>query len=375
MSRLYDRLLGSDVIDQGVRTGLKSAVVISGDNVAEYYYSGTSQENWYVWRDFPNIAPPFENAFYDFGAPKWITSAEYGTKAWDNARPRAWGIWARTRETTQDFDLSKPPVRAEWFKRVVTDVRYMENYAAQLNTMAPEYQQDAEVFLRQLEERRTLQRMLRDDDQVHDAQVLFDQHFAGVKWVTTFGLFLEYRKGHPLAPIWLWDLYIREDGSMPDFDTNIYAMRSGPTQHYGRVLQRIAESGRPEAFFEANDSVGQFLHTALLTICFMHCSNVTARAQVPSQHTTKSTKNKRTEPLVTYHVLDIEPMRQVLSSATSGQSDTSVRRALHLCRGHFAHYTADKPLFGKYSGTIWVPQHVRGSKKRGLATKDYRVNV
>lgn len=32
----------------------------------------------------------------------------------------------------------------------------------------------------------------------------------------------------------------------------------------------------------------------------------------------------------------------------------------HMVRGHFAEYTEDKPLFGKYAGRFWIPSHVRG---------------
>ena len=45
----------------------------------------------------------------------------------------------------------------------------------------------------------------------------------------------------------------------------------------------------------------------------------------------------------------------------------------HYCRGHFATYTEEKPLFGKYSGKFWIPAHVRGSVKNGAVVKDYCV--
>jgi len=64
-------------------------------------------------------------------------------------------------------------------------------------------------------------------------------------------------------------------------------------------------------------------------------------------------------------------MRRVLE--TEGQSQTlGIPRALHICRGHFATYT-ERPLFGKYRGTFWVPMHVRGAVEAGRTTKDYTV--
>lgn len=45
----------------------------------------------------------------------------------------------------------------------------------------------------------------------------------------------------------------------------------------------------------------------------------------------------------------------------------------HLCRGHFAHYTEEKKLFGKYTGRFWHPPHMRGKKENGTIKKDYSI--
>ena len=109
---------------------------------------------------------------------------------------------------------------------------------------------------------------------------------------------------------------------------------------------------------------------AFLALSFMHCRNVERVAQTRSHR--RSRGATRNQSRFTYHTLNITPMRQVLE--TEGQSGTmGFRRALHICRGHFATYT-DKPLFGKYRGTFWVPMHVRGSADSGSALKDYNIN-
>lgn len=65
-------------------------------------------------------------------------------------------------------------------------------------------------------------------------------------------------------------------------------------------------------------------------------------------------------------------MKKVLR--TEGQSETTgLKRALHICRGHFAHYGDDKPLFGKYTGTFWRPMHARGKVEQGVVVKDYKI--
>lgn len=48
----------------------------------------------------------------------------------------------------------------------------------------------------------------------------------------------------------------------------------------------------------------------------------------------------------------------------------------HMVRGHFAEYTEERKLFGKYSGRYWIPAHVRGKRDPDDAdpkAKDYLV--
>jgi len=55
------------------------------------------------------------------------------------------------------------------------------------------------------------------------------------------------------------------------------------------------------------------------------------------------------------------------------QGGNEIHRALHICRGHFATYGDDNPLFGKHVGTFWRPMHVRGDKAAGEVRKSYKV--
>jgi len=47
----------------------------------------------------------------------------------------------------------------------------------------------------------------------------------------------------------------------------------------------------------------------------------------------------------------------------------------HLCRGHFATYTEEKPLFGRKGaiGRYWHPPHMKGKKENGVVIKDYAI--
>lgn len=118
-----------------------------------------------------------------------------------------------------------------------------------------------------------------------------------------------------------------------------------------------------------------FLYTIslLLGVAFMHCKNVVVHEGKYTRPERRRAEREQRQ-LPKFYTLDIDPMKRVLR--TEGRQDTEgLRRALHICRGHFATYTTEKPLFGKHVGTYWVPQHVRGSAEFGAIQKEYRVNV
>jgi hypothetical protein len=123
----------------------------------------------------------------------------------------------------------------------------------------------------------------------------------------------------------------------------------------------------------ADLNAGQHIFPFALALSFMHCKNV-GRQAVPMGRTARRVAMRRKEPIYSYDVLEIGPMRQVLDG--EGQAGTGgLQRAMHICRGHFATYTAERPLFGKFSGRFWMPQHVRGSARNGVAVRDYDVRV
>jgi hypothetical protein len=108
-----------------------------------------------------------------------------------------------------------------------------------------------------------------------------------------------------------------------------------------------------------------------LAVSFMHCKNVEVTEVVPPRPK-QAARRARLRPRVRYHTIDIDPMRKVLR--TEGKSDeVGLRKALHICRGHFATYTPEKPLFGRVVGTFWKPLHVRGSMSEGRVESGYRV--
>lgn len=111
---------------------------------------------------------------------------------------------------------------------------------------------------------------------------------------------------------------------------------------------------------------------AFLAISFMHCKNVGMEPSPVSQFENRAWKAKHRFPLLRYERVVIEPMRKVLHRE-GGVGEHGLRKALHICRGHFATYTEERPLFGRVTGTFWKAQHLRGTAESGAVVKDYSV--
>jgi hypothetical protein len=120
-------------------------------------------------------------------------------------------------------------------------------------------------------------------------------------------------------------------------------------------------------------SIGLFFVPALLAVSFMNCKNVTLEAHDPDPLVNRERRRNGHKPFLRYHTINIEPMKAVLRTEGNIESE-GLRRALHICRGHFATYTADKPLFGRTVGTVWRPSHVRGHASEGVVVSDYNVD-
>jgi hypothetical protein len=57
------------------------AQVLVIDNVAEYFYAGTSQEEWDPKEEFPCVAPPYPVFWMEYRRPSRILSTDYGVKS------------------------------------------------------------------------------------------------------------------------------------------------------------------------------------------------------------------------------------------------------------------------------------------------------
>ena len=110
----------------------------------------------------------------------------------------------------------------------------------------------------------------------------------------------------------------------------------------------------------------------VIAFMFCHCKNIEIVERFPKRHEQREAK-RRGEPILKYHEIVIDPKRSLATSETGHNVATEPSVAFHLVRGHFAHYTEDKPLFGKYVGSFYHRPHARGSKKFGEVKSTYTV--
>src|SRR6185295_16034927 len=98
-----------------------------------------------------------------------------------------------------------------------------------------------------------------------------------------------------------------------------------------------------------------------------HCKNVVTK-QAPMN---RAERKRQEQHGRVFRVLTVttKTTRKPLTGAHLYSSEQGSHARAHWVRGHFAHYTAEAPLFGKYTGQFWHPAHVRGNKDIGTVEK------
>ncbi len=105
----------------------------------------------------------------------------------------------------------------------------------------------------------------------------------------------------------------------------------------------------------------------------LHCKNIVKVPHHPPPKLQKKRAKSGKVGLFKYHTLMIRPTNRKVSLGSGGESTRNTR--IHFCRGHFKEYTAEAPLFGRFTGLYWWQPHVRGDKKQGVVMKDYQLDT
>ena len=116
------------------------------------------------------------------------------------------------------------------------------------------------------------------------------------------------------------------------------------------------------------------IYCANLSLILLNTKNIVTQEETPPVKLNKKRIKKGKQPLFTYHTLRLKlPGKSRKGNTSAGNGDNTTR--LHLCRGHFKTYTAEKPLLGRFTGRYWWQPHARGNKDQGVVQKDYKVEL
>ncbi len=275
------------------------------------YFAAHPQNVWVSEDDIPNWAPPFSNFFVEWAEPKHWNID--GELVTQEHSGQS-GIHVMAAHVTDEDRDDRP----SWLKLIA-------RFAGGDERMIPESCRE---------------KML--------------ESLPNSKWVLCCSSWTSIAArpicGHPLWMGNIHYLFVRPDGSL---------------------YSKWGISFTP-VFFRDQNAFWTPINILGLGLSFMHCKNVTV-----NEHADRRSPRWHEQhgiPICKFKTLDINPMREVLRR--DGKSDeVGLQRALHICRGHFATYTEEHPLFGKYVGTFFRPAHVRGQSEAGVVVKDYKPGV
>lgn len=95
----------------------------------------------------------------------------------------------------------------------------------------------------------------------------------------------------------------------------------------------------------------------------LNCKNVSTVDSTATDAPPAKWQRRMKTPEIRYSRIKIDGFTS--EAKTQGGGIDGHNKAWHICRGNFATYTDKAPLFGKYTGRYWRPQHVKGDKKHG----------
>jgi len=115
-----------------------------------------------------------------------------------------------------------------------------------------------------------------------------------------------------------------------------------------------------------------------MILLLLNCKNISTQTTYPSEKLNKKRRKNNKPELLTYKTLFINIIRKTKLDTGKEHIRKTTTESLtraHLCRGHFKHFTKEKPLMGKHVGVYWWDAQLRGDKTAGKIIKDYELKT
>ncbi|HPS54039.1 MAG TPA: hypothetical protein PLP05_00430 [Sedimentisphaerales bacterium] len=229
------------------------------------------------------------------------------------------------------------------------------------------------------------------NDSIDIGSSLYDSFFDFKNWVYTrlpfnccffeCGMYAEFKFGMLLKE------YTYGNGDT-NIQTYILAMEQGSIFLYGLISYSFDEKGKQikwddgghdntGIFYDGYKSEYSFVYNyAILQYClsWLNAKNIKLQTNDFNPKYQKHARKHLGMDNMKYYTLNVVKPGKQYESLSSGEERQGIM-PLHLCRGHLKHFTEEKPLFGKYPGTFFIPAHVRGDRKNGIINKNYKLKV
>lgn len=311
---------------------LDNPVVVAADNVVRYFEENEAGFSYDFARDCPNLAPPFEGGFFIETSNPGILDTRQGQTKAEGPGGRYWGIYL------ESFDFTR---------------QLGEGYEEEATRNTLELGEEAE----------------RGTDSNRAAGGLE----IAPRWHLSYSLFMSTPQGlKAIGPVSGGLLAVAPDGGVCRWADG----------NYINLSIRYGSDGTDEDSARLGARLFKDLCFPLfLAVSFAHCKNVTLEEVLPADMRSKKARKKKpaggAKRGVRHHTLQIEPMKEVLRTEGNVE-EQGLKRALHITRGHFKHYTPERGgLFGRpidEPETVWVSQHVRGKASTKKVEKDYQID-
>lgn len=280
---------------------LHHAIPINIQPVSDYLYTGTEQEDWYLDKDFPNLAPPWEVYWASWQPSPWTRS---------NGQ-----VIQREMLRSYEYGCLCLGLEVDKYRPRIDDDKRM--------TPPPE-----------------------------------------AKWVTVYYLFGRNKaNGHTCY--WSLTFCVDKDGVGLYEKGGISCgnPRNWPSGQEevpipGKLISPTSAFKDIKMTLE-HEVVGS-LFPLFLAISFCHCRNVEIKdIPTPPKVLQKRERKGIWSPKVRREI-HIEPMKKVLR-ATPGTGLHDLKRQLVIRRGHFKDFKEGRGLFGKHHGLYWWDHWVKDS--------------
>lgn len=302
---------------------LDAATVFDVTNAAQYLFQVDERERFDRAADFPRPMPPFASTWIEAPMPAWTYSAEKGRTYTDWAQHgiRRFGVLCNA--------LPADDVTLDEISIPTPDGR---NILATMREQHPHTVVRAWLFI---------------EGDIRPYRDIVVGPVCGWGWVlNAAGSMLGIVDEHGPAPAIFSDML-----GVDVIDRNTAAvdwLKGSAIEH------------------------SVFLDCTLFALAMMHCKNVTPRVVAPPPKLDAKHRRRYGRGLVTHRVLEIVPMRALHRAAHArAAGESRAVPSLHIVRGRFRTYTEDRPLFGKWAGTWFWDDYVRGSEESGRVEKTY----